>query len=183
MKAADDRGAATVLGVAVTGLLLVVGVALVEAVGLFADHRRAQAAADLGALAGAAQVAEGSPCAEAAAVVEANGADLVSCTVTGRVVDVEASVAGPGWWGPDVDLVGRARAGPGAYGTPGTYEGPGAAGAAASSTSSSSTAPALLSGLFWLPHLGDWMHEGQPSRHSQEAMVSRVARSQAAAAR
>ena len=27
--------------------------------------------------------------------------------------------------------------------------------------------PALSSGLFWLPHLGDWMHDGQPSVHSQ----------------
>ena len=28
-------------------------------------------------------------------------------------------------------------------------------------------APALSSGLFWLPHLGDWTHDGQPSAHSQ----------------
>ena len=42
--------------------------------------------------------------------------------------------------------------------------------------------PALSSGLFWLPHLGDWMHDGQPSMHSQAAIASRVAVSHARAA-
>src|SRR4029079_9464403 len=51
-----------------------------------------------------------------------------------------------------------------------------------SSTSSSRSAPALSSGLFWLPHLGDCTHEGQPSKHSHAAMVSRVAVSQSRAA-
>ena len=56
-------------------------------------------------------------------------------------------------------------------------------GACPSSTSSSATAPALSSGLFWLPHLGDWMHDGQPSVHTQAAMASRVAVSHARAPR
>ena len=42
-------------------------------------------------------------------------------------------------------------------------------------------APALSSGLFWLPHFGDWMHDGQPLTHSQLAIASRVADSQATA--
>src|SRR4051794_22748502 len=46
------------------------------------------------------------------------------------------------------------------------------------STSSRRRAPPLSSGLFWFPHLGDCTHEGQPSKHSQAAMVSRVAVSQ-----
>ena len=41
---------------------------------------------------------------------------------------------------------------------------------AASRASSSATAPALSRGLFWLPHLGDWMQDGQPSSHAHEAM-------------
>jgi hypothetical protein len=41
----------------------------------------------------------------------------------------------------------------------------------------------LSSGLFWLPHLGDWMHEGQPSLHWQALIVSRVAVSHSRAAR
>ena len=49
---------------------------------------------------------------------------------------------------------------------------------AASSTSSRPTAPALSSGWFWLPHLGDCTHDGQPSAHAQAAIASRVARSQ-----
>src|SRR5699024_1168873 len=36
-------------------------------------------------------------------------------------------------------------------------------------------APALLRGSFLFPHLGDWMHEGQPLTHSQSAITSRVA--------
>ena len=55
-------------------------------------------------------------------------------------------------------------------------------GAPASTTSSSRTAPALSSGSLPLPHFGDWTQDGQPSRHSQEAMASRVAVSHATAA-
>ena len=35
--------------------------------------------------------------------------------------------------------------------------------------------PALSRGLFWLPHFGDWTHEGQPSAQVHEAIASRVA--------
>ena len=43
------------------------------------------------------------------------------------------------------------------------------------------SAPALSRGSFPLPHLGDWMQEGQPRSHSHEAMASRVAVSQSRA--
>ncbi len=33
-------------------------------------------------------------------------------------------------------------------------------------------APALSSGLFWLPHFGDWMHDGHPLAHSLLAIAS-----------
>ena len=39
---------------------------------------------------------------------------------------------------------------------------PSPAGAPASRRSSSAIAPGLSSGLFWLPHFGDWTHDGQP---------------------
>src|SRR5699024_189307 len=42
-------------------------------------------------------------------------------------------------------------------------------------SSSRRNAPALLRGSFLFPHLGDWMHEGQPLTHSQSAITSRVA--------
>src|SRR5215469_16311951 len=49
--------------------------------------------------------------------------------------------------------------------------------------SSRVTAPALDSGSLPLPHLGDWMQEGQPAAHSQDAIAWAVARSQSRAAR
>ena len=39
-------------------------------------------------------------------------------------------------------------------------------------------APDLDSGSFPLPHLGDWMQDGQPFAQSHDAMASAVARSQ-----
>lgn len=104
----DDRGVGTILAVALAGVLLLVGVALAEVTGLVVEHRRAQAAADLAALAAA-----GGDCGAAAPVAEANGARLVACTPTGPDVVVEVSVAVDGWLGPDATLAARARAGPG----------------------------------------------------------------------
>ncbi len=76
-----SRGAATVLGVAMAGLLLLLGVALAELGAVVVAHRRAQAAADLAALAGASTPAES--CAAAERVALANGARLASCTPEG----------------------------------------------------------------------------------------------------
>ena len=52
----------------------------------------------------------------------------------------------------------------------------------ASRLSSSRTEPFLESGSLPLPHLGDWMQDGQPAWHSQLRMASAVARSHSAAA-
>ena len=41
----------------------------------------------------------------------------------------------------------------------------------------------MSSGWFWLPHFGDWMHDGQPSTQPQAPMASRVAVSHSRAAR
>lgn len=38
-----------------------------------------------------------------------------------------------------------------------------------------STAAALSRGSFRLPHLGDWMQEGQPDSHGHRSMVRSVA--------
>lgn len=80
-----DRGAATVLVLAGTGVVLVVlvaGLALASAV--LASHR-ARAAADLGALAAAQAVQQGATpvtaCASGASVTTRNGARPSGCTV------------------------------------------------------------------------------------------------------
>lgn len=111
----DQRGAASVLVVALAGVLLLVGAAAGVVGAIVVAHRAAQSAADLSALAGAAQLADPvgrDPCTTAGEVARANGADLVSCEVAGSDVTVEVRVSGPRWLGQDQDLVGRARAGP-----------------------------------------------------------------------
>ena len=109
-----ESGAATVLVVAVAGLLLVIGAALGVVTALVADHRRAQSAADLAALAGAAVLARGgAPCQEAGRVASANGATMVACSLRGADVLVEVVVSGPRWRGWAGDPRARARAGPG----------------------------------------------------------------------
>jgi secretion/DNA translocation related TadE-like protein len=109
----EERGAATVLGVAFLGVLLLVGAALGVVGAMVHAHRQAQSAADLAALAGASATAAGrDPCAAAAHVASGNGADLVSCAVDGREVTVEVTVTGPRFLTQEHDLTGRARAGP-----------------------------------------------------------------------
>ncbi len=57
-------------------------------------RHRAQAAADLGALAGAIRAGEGAPnaCARAAEIVTANGGRLVACSLDGLDLTVSADV-------------------------------------------------------------------------------------------
>ena len=188
MTKCDQRGAATVLVLAMAGVLLLVGAALGVVAGMVRAERAAQSAADLAALAGA-QAAQqgGDACAKAADIAAANDARLTACATQGFAVTVSVTVAGPHWLGQSADLSARARAGPDQPDPSpshhaGSGGGLGATGASASRTSSRSIAPFLSSGLFWLPHFGDCTHDGQPSGHSHDAMVSRVALSQASAA-
>ncbi|UUW90639.1 Rv3654c family TadE-like protein [Pimelobacter simplex] len=116
---ATQRGAATVLTVAMAGVLLLAGTAAAGLSALVVDHRRAQAAADLAALAAAAQSGQGSgpapapaPCTTAARVASANGATLRSCRRVGPDVVVAVAVQGPRWFGRQDDLTASARAGP-----------------------------------------------------------------------
>ena len=112
---APDRGAATVLAVALLGLLVLVAYALSVVAAIFAGHRAAHSAADLAALAGAAVAGPGGrePCAAARSSAQANGARLERCVVEGREVVVTVAVLGPRWRGWEAgDLLAESRAGP-----------------------------------------------------------------------
>ena len=108
-----ERGAATVFAVTVVGVLLTLGAVLGVVAAVVVDLRRAQAAADLAALAAAGATATGeAPCGVAVGVAAANGARLTSCAVAGQEVGVEVLVEGPRWLGLAADPTARARAGP-----------------------------------------------------------------------
>jgi secretion/DNA translocation related TadE-like protein len=110
----DQRGAASLLAVAMLAVLLLVGAALGVVAAMVRAHRVAQSAADLAALAGATGLQEGGEaCAAASRIADANHAAVTSCLVRGEEVVVEVSVAGPRWLGQQGDLSARARAGPG----------------------------------------------------------------------
>jgi secretion/DNA translocation related TadE-like protein len=110
----DDAGAATVLVVAMAGVLMFVMVGLGAAGGLVVAQRRAQSAADLAALAGA--TVTGDACAEAGRIAAANDTTLEECRLDGEEVGVVVSVPGPElpWasrWS-QLRVTAEARAGP-----------------------------------------------------------------------
>jgi secretion/DNA translocation related TadE-like protein len=111
---ARDRGGATIWLLA-AGLLVVLFGAAIAGVGsaIVARHR-AQAAADLGALAGAPHALAGEPvvCGWAARVVAANGARLVECRLDGVDVIVTTAVTPAGYAGLAGAAQASARAGP-----------------------------------------------------------------------
>jgi secretion/DNA translocation related TadE-like protein len=108
-----EEGVATVLvAICVATLVIVTGTAVQLGAVLLARHR-AEAAADLAALAAAALVLGGTelPCAAAERYARANGAELVSCTLDSFDVRIQVSVRVRA--GPLVGVAtGRARAGP-----------------------------------------------------------------------
>jgi secretion/DNA translocation related TadE-like protein len=106
----SEGGAATILVVAMAGVLMFVMVGLAAAGGLVVAERRAQAAADLAALGGA---GDGVGCVAAARVAAANAAVLEACEVVGRDVRVTVSVSGPRVPWRSVRVAAEARAGPG----------------------------------------------------------------------
>jgi secretion/DNA translocation related TadE-like protein len=112
-----EGGAATVLVVAMASVLMFVMVGLAAAGGLVTAQRRAQAAADLAALAGASALADVSgpaaPCAAADRVAGRNAAVLDACAPDGRAIRVIVSVAGPAVPWREVRVTAEARAGPG----------------------------------------------------------------------
>ena len=115
--AGSDRGAATVLVVAMAGVLMFIMTGLAAAGGLVTAQRRAQAAADLAALAGASALTGVSgptdACVAAARVAGANSAVLDSCAPAGWTVRVVVSVPGPDVPWREVRVSAEARAGPG----------------------------------------------------------------------
>ncbi|MFE5257646.1 Rv3654c family TadE-like protein [Streptomyces coelicoflavus] len=109
VRAAPDRGSATVWSVAAIAVLsLVFGVVLALGQAVVARHRAA-GGADLAALAAADHWAEGgtAACDRADRVARAQGVRLVRCVLTGQVSDVTAA-SGREPFTAEV----RARAGP-----------------------------------------------------------------------
>ena len=106
----SELGGATVLIVAMAGVLMFVMTGLAAAGGLVTAQRRAQAAADLAALAGASRPDDA--CARAGEVAAANAAVMEACRLDGADVTVEVSVAGPRVPWRDVRVTAEARAGP-----------------------------------------------------------------------
>lgn len=110
---AEERGSASVLGLAFTGLLVTAALIGVTWAAALVGQRRAAAGADLAALAGASAVQYGRPgCPSAATAARANQVRLTACEENRNVVTVEVatSVAAP--FGSTWDVEARARAGP-----------------------------------------------------------------------
>lgn len=105
-----DRGSASVWLLCAASVVVAFGLAGALGAAAATARHRAQAAADLGALAGARYVVDGPSvaCARAAAIVEANGARMSDCRLDGvdLVVVAKLTVAGLG------TATGTARAGP-----------------------------------------------------------------------
>jgi secretion/DNA translocation related TadE-like protein len=110
----DERGAASLVVAALAGLVLLIGLAAAFLTATAAAHRKAQAAADLAALAGATAHQNGAPaCDRAGLIALRNGARLTGCQVERDDVVVRVEVVSPRFLGYDWEIVGRARAGPG----------------------------------------------------------------------
>jgi len=94
-----DRGGATVWVLAVGLVTVLLAVASVAIGSAIAARHRAQNAADLGALAGAARATEGveSACERAAQIVAVNQATLTGCELDGLdlIVTARAAPVGP----------------------------------------------------------------------------------------
>ena len=110
----DDRGVATVWTATAVAVLVVVLAGLLQVVGAVAARHRAEAAADLAALAAAGQAVQGPEvaCARAAAVAATAGGRVALCRVHDAEALVEVEVAFPAARGGGAR--GRARAGPAA---------------------------------------------------------------------
>ena len=112
-RRACQRGSATTYAVVFTCLLVTVALAPVSVAGLFVGERRAAAAADLAALAGASAIQQGRPaCARAAQIASRNRARLNSCAVAGEIVTVAVATDVVSAVGSTWTVRSTARAGP-----------------------------------------------------------------------
>lgn len=180
-----DAGAATVWVLALAMVLWVAAAGAAATAAAISDRHRAATAADLAALAGARALAtQGASssadiaCAMVRSIAAANHAAVTSCATSGAVVDVVVAVRTTGLarlaaLASSVSAHARAGAASSAQVSVGAPD---------SNVSSNLIAPALSSGSLPLPHFGDWTHDGQPLSQPHDAMASRVARSQVAAA-
>lgn len=108
----DDDGSATVWAVHLLALLTAVAVAASAMTALVAGHRRAQAAADLAALAGATAAQSGlAACSAAATIAARNHARLQACAEADGVVTLRVETRAV-VLGRSHSLLGMARAGP-----------------------------------------------------------------------
>ena len=108
----NDRGAAVVVAIGLVAVLVFVAAVSVGTVAIVLAHRRAQVAADLASLAGAAALQRGDdPCTAATSIAARHRAVLTRCVSEGPTVLVETAVRLPTALGGR-DAPARARAGP-----------------------------------------------------------------------
>lgn len=111
-RARDERGVAVVVTLGLIALLVFVAALSVGSVAIVLTHRRAQAAADLAALAGAAALQRGDdPCLAAGRIAARHQAALGDCVVEGQTLAVTTTVGLPTALGGR-RLPARSRAGP-----------------------------------------------------------------------
>lgn len=109
----DDAGSATVLVLPLVGVVALLAVLLSVLGGLVVAQRRAGAAADLAALAGAASLQRGGDgCSAAAQTADRNGVELSACAVMAAEVRVWVAATVPGPWGRSWTVRAHARSGP-----------------------------------------------------------------------
>lgn len=111
---ADDRGAATVWSAGVIAVLVSVAVFGMHLGAAMVARHHAESAADLAALAGAAQAATGEQyaCTQARRITDRMRVQLASCRLRDWDVLVEISAQPPGWLGSLGAATAQARAGP-----------------------------------------------------------------------
>lgn len=108
----DEQGAAVVVAIGLVAVLVFVASLCLGTVAIVVDHRRVQAAADLAALAGAAELQRGGdPCAAASRIGLRHQVTVVGCLVDGSTVLVVTSLSLPPVVGGH-SVQARARAGP-----------------------------------------------------------------------
>ncbi|MDE0122531.1 MAG: pilus assembly protein TadG-related protein [bacterium] len=114
----DENGAVAVLGVALVGVLLMIGVAVLDISAVVSARTRSQTAADAAALAAAPATftLASSPQQAATRMAEANGARLIWCKCRidrrpkVRTVTVETAVVARLWLWEEVTVFAQSRA-------------------------------------------------------------------------
>jgi secretion/DNA translocation related TadE-like protein len=99
-RAPCERGAASVLAIAITGAVVALTGLVVPFAAAAVASQRSENAADAAALAAADALSgavPGSPCTVAAAVAERNGAALVSCEIAGPAASVTVAITALGF--------------------------------------------------------------------------------------